>query len=182
MMYEAWEYDDTGLVLKALSFAADKHRHQRRKGEEASPYINHPIDLANILWHEGKVSDAVVIAAAILHDTVEDTETDASELQREFGEQIASIVMEVTDDPALHPLERKKQQVEKAPHISHMAKQVKLADKIGNLRDILVHPPEGWDVDRKRRYFDWASDVVNGLRGTNEGLEAAFDQVYQQKP
>lgn len=181
-MFEAWEYDDTGLVLKALSFAADKHRHQRRKGAEASPYINHPIDLANILWHEGKVTDAVVIAAAILHDTVEDTETDAEELKREFGQQIANIVMEVTDDTRLHPLERKQRQVDKAPHISHMAKQVKLADKIGNLRDILVHPPEGWDIERKRRYFDWAQDVVRGLRGTNEGLETVFDAIFKQRP
>ena len=181
-MSDAWEFDDTGLVLKALDFAADKHRHQRRKGAEASPYINHPIDLANVLWHEGGVTDAVVIAAAILHDTIEDTETTIDELRQQFGEQICEIVLEVTDDTDLPPLQRKRIQIEKAPHISHMAKQVKLADKICNLRDILEYPPHGWDLQRKRRYFDWASDVVEGLRATNESLETAFDQVYKHKP
>jgi guanosine-3',5'-bis(diphosphate) 3'-pyrophosphohydrolase len=181
-MSEAWEFDDTGLVLKALAFAADKHRHQRRKGAEASPYINHPIDLANVLWHEGGVTDAVVIAAALLHDTIEDTETTIDELTQQFGEQICEIVLEVTDDADLPPQQRKRIQVEKAPHASHMAKQVKLADKICNLRDILELPPHGWDKARKRRYFEWACDVVDGLRGTNDSLETAFDQVYQQKP
>lgn len=181
-MSEVWEFDDTGLVLKALAFAADKHRHQRRKGAEASPYINHPIDLANVLWHEGGVTDAVVIAAALLHDTIEDTETTIDELTRHFGEQICEIVLEVTDDTDLPPQQRKRIQVEKAPHVSHMAKQVKLADKICNLRDILELPPHGWDQARKRRYFEWARDVVDGLRGTNTSLESAFDQTYQQKP
>ncbi|MDH5632090.1 MAG: HD domain-containing protein [Gammaproteobacteria bacterium] len=181
-MSDSWQFDDTGLVLKALDFAADKHRHQRRKGAEASPYINHPIDLANVLWHEGGVTDAVVIAAAILHDTIEDTETTIDELRNLFGERICEIVLEVTDDKDLPPDQRKRIQVEKAPHASHMAKQVKLADKICNLRDILAYPPHGWDAGRKRRYFDWALDVVNGLRGANESLEQAFDEVYKNKP
>jgi len=180
--YDRWEYDDTGLVLKALTFAAHKHRDQRRKGAESSPYINHPIGLANVLWHEGKVTDAVVIAAAILHDTVEDTETSLDELQREFGKQIRNIVDEVSDDQRLPPVERKRLQVLKAAHASHMAKQVKLADKICNLRDILSAPPAGWERERKRRYFDWAKEVVDGIRGTNEDLEAAFDAVYAKRP
>lgn len=179
---DSWEYDDTGLVLKALAFAAHKHRDQRRKGAEASPYINHPIALASVLWHEGKVTDAVVIAASILHDTVEDTETTAHELEMEFGCPIRDIVLEVTDDQRLPPLERKRMQVVKAAHASPMAKLVKLADKICNLRDILHAPPAGWDVERKRRYFDWAKDVVDGLRGTNAALEAVFDEVYANKP
>ncbi|MDH5649592.1 MAG: HD domain-containing protein [Gammaproteobacteria bacterium] len=174
--------DDAGLILKALAFAAHKHRDQRRKGAEASPYINHPISLANVLWHEGDVSDAVVIAAAILHDTVEDTETSLEELEREFGKQICNIVLEVTDDQRLPPALRKRLQVLKAPHVSHMAKLVKLADKICNLRDILIHPPEGWTLERKRRYFDWARQVVDGIRGSNDKLETAFDAVYEQKP
>lgn len=177
-----WEFDDTGLVLKALTFAAHKHRDQRRKGAEASPYINHPIALANVLWHEGGVSDAVVIAAALLHDTVEDTETTADELEVHFGRQIRDIVLEVTDDQNLSPAERKQLQVEHAPHASHMAKLVKLADKICNLRDILTNPPAGWEVERKQRYFDWARDVVAGVRGTNERLELLFDRIYADRP
>lgn len=177
-----WELDDTGLVLKAMFFAAEKHRDQRRKGAEASPYINHPIALANVLWHEGGVTDAVVIAAAILHDTVEDTETTPEELETEFSKQISSIVSEVTDDQNLPPVLRKRLQVLKAPHASHMAKLVKLADKICNLRDILEAPPEGWAVERKRRYFDWAKQVVDGVRGTNLKLETIFDDIYREKP
>lgn len=177
-----WQVDDTGLVLKALYFAAEKHRDQRRKGAEASPYINHPIGLANVLWHEGGVTDAVVIAAAILHDTVEDTETTPEELEKEFSKQISDIVSEVTDDQNLPPVLRKRLQVLKAPHASHMAKMVKLADKICNLRDILDAPPEGWTMDRKRRYFDWAKQVVDGVQGTNKKLETVFDNIYLKKP
>ena len=179
---DVWEYDDTGLVLKALAFAARKHRDQRRKGAEASPYINHPIELANVLWHEGGVTDAVVIAAALLHDTVEDTETTPEELEQEFGKQIRDIVLEVTDDKNLPPIQRKRLQVKRAPYSSHMAKLVKLADKICNLRDILEAPPEGWGLERKQRYFEWAREVTKGLRGTNERLEAAFDEVYARRP
>ena len=182
MQEDVWEYDDTGLVLKALVFGAHKHRDQRRKGAEASPYINHPISLASVLWHEGDVSDAVVIAAAILHDTVEDTETTPEELEAEFGAQIRNIVLEVTDDQHLPPVLRKRLQVLKAPHASHMAKLVKLADKICNLRDIISAPPEGWTVERKRAYFDWARQVVKGIRGTNQKLEAVFDEIYARKP
>ena len=182
MHEDAWQYDDTGLVLKALAFGAHKHRDQRRKGAEASPYINHPIGLANVLWNEGDVSDAVVIAAAILHDTVEDTETTPEELEHEFGANIRNIVLEVTDDQHLPPAMRKRLQVLKSPLASHMAKQVKLADKICNLRDILNSPPEGWSLKRKRRYFDWAKQVVDGMRGTNSKLEKVFDNVYSQRP
>lgn len=178
----SWEYDDTGLVLKALAFAAHKHRDQRRKGAESSPYINHPISVANALWHEGGITDAVVIAAAILHDTLEDTETQTRELEDEFGRQICGIVMEVSDDQRLPPAERKRAQIDKAASLSHMAKQVKLADKLCNLRDILTTPPAGWDDERKRRYFDWAKQVVDVIRGTNHKLESAFDAVYAKRP
>lgn len=182
MAEEVWEYDDTGLVLKALAFAADKHRDQRRKNVEASPYINHPIELASVLWHIGGVTDAVVIAAAILHDTVEDTDTTPEELVENFGKQITDIVLEVTDDQMLPPVLRKRLQVLKAPHKTHMAKLVKLADKICNLRDILGSPPAGWDLRRKQRYFDWAREVVDGVRGTNQHLEDAFDAIYEKRP
>ncbi len=182
MSKEIWEYDDTGLVLKALAFAAEKHRDQRRKGIEASPYINHPIDLANTLWQLGGVTDAVVIAAALLHDTIEDTNTTPDELQDLFGDQVKNIVLEVTDDQLLSPVLRKRLQVIKAPHKSHMAKLVKLADKICNIQDILHSPPAGWDLRRKQKYFDWAKEVVDGARGTNSRLEQAFDEAYAKKP
>jgi guanosine-3',5'-bis(diphosphate) 3'-pyrophosphohydrolase len=172
--------NDVGLLLKAATFAADKHRQQRRKDAEASPYINHPISLANVLANEGGVSDVVVLCAALLHDTIEDTETTAQELELTFGPAIARIVLEVTDDKTLPKEERKRQQIEHAPHVSPQAKLVKLADKISNLRDILGSPPADWTRERKLAYFEWADQVVHGLRGTNSNLEALFDALRAQ--
>jgi len=173
---------DLTLLLKALAFAAHKHRDQRRKDAQASPYINHPIALANVLVLEGAVDDPVVLSAALLHDTVEDTQTTPAELREAFGERIAGIVEEVTDDKDLPKAERKRLQIEHASHISHEAKLVKLADKICNVRDVAYHPPAKWDLARRREYFDWAKAVVDQLRGVHPALEKKFDEAYALKP
>lgn len=165
-------------LVQAVAFAADKHRNQRRKDAEASPYINHPIALANVLANEGGVQDVTVLCAAVLHDTIEDTETTAEELRAVFGDQVAAVVLEVTDDKSLEKSVRKQLQIEHAPHISPQAKLVKLADKISNVRDILASPPADWSAERKQAYFDWAAAVVAGLRGVHPGLEAVFDGLY----
>jgi guanosine-3',5'-bis(diphosphate) 3'-pyrophosphohydrolase len=172
----------TGLILKAAQFAAWKHRDQRRDGVEALPYINHPIALAQVLWFEGQVRDPVVIAAALLHDTIEDTETTSDELRGAFGASVAGVVEEVTDTKWVGKQVRKKLQVAKARKASRRAKLVKLADKICNLRDIKSSPPEHWNLERQREYFDWARTVVAGLRGTNAQLERRFDQAYRLRP
>ena len=138
-------------ILEALQFAAQKHRDQRRKDIEASPYINHPIALANVLWREAGVHEADVICAALLHDTVEDTNTTREELIERFGKKIAALVMEVTDDKTLRKPERKRLQIEHAAHISRKAKLVKLADKISNLRDVAASAPKGWPLKRRRK-------------------------------
>jgi len=169
---------ELALLLKALAFAAHKHRDQRRKDHEASPYINHPIALADVLVNEGGVSDVEVLCAALLHDTVEDTATTPEELVDAFGSRVARIVAEVTDDKALSKADRKRLQVENAARLSPEAKLVKLADKICNLRDVAERPPAGWDLARRREYFDWAKRVVDGLRGSHPRLEAAFDVAY----
>ena len=172
---------DLGTLLKAASFAAEKHRDQRRKDAEASPYINHPIALANVLANEGGVTNSSVLCAALLHDTIEDTETTVEELKRLFGDKVAAIVVDVTDDKSLPKAVRKEEQVRHAPHISTEAKLVKLADKICNLRDILVSPPADWSAERKRMYFEWAARVVAGLRGTHPELEAVFDGLLTRQ-
>ena len=174
--------DNVSKLIKAADFAAFKHRRQRRKDAEASPYINHPLALARVLKIEGGVADVDVLVAAILHDTVEDTETTIEELEREFGALVASIVAEVTDDDRLPKPERKRLQVERAPHISAQAKLVKLADKICNLRDMQTSPPARWPLERRRGYFDWAKAVIDGLRGAHPGLERLFDDAYRAKP
>ena len=170
-----------GLLLKATQFAADRHRNQRRKDAEASPYINHPIALANVLANEGGVTDPVVLCAALLHDTIEDTDTTADELRTIFGDEITSVVLEVTDDKSLPKAKRKELQIEHARHASPQAKLVKLADKICNLRDIAATPPADWDQKRKDQYFDWAKSVIDGVRGTHAQLEAIFDSAFAQK-
>jgi guanosine-3',5'-bis(diphosphate) 3'-pyrophosphohydrolase len=169
-------------LLSAIAFAAHKHRDQRRKDAAASPYINHPIALANVLANEGGIDDEEVLIAAILHDTVEDTATSEDELIREFGARIAAIVMEVTDDKTLPKAERKRLQIVHAPTISRQAKLVKLADKICNLRDIASSPPADWTLARKQQYFDWAKAVVDGLRGVHPGLEGIFDGAHGARP
>jgi GTP diphosphokinase / guanosine-3',5'-bis(diphosphate) 3'-diphosphatase len=173
---------DLSLVLRAASFAAHKHRDQRRKDHAASPYINHPIALANVLANEGGIQNAIVLSAALLHDTIEDTDTTYDELVAEFGEEIASVVLEVTDDKLLPKQERKRLQVEHASSISNEAKLVKLADKICNLRDMSVSPPADWSLERKREYFEWAKQVIDQLRGVNARLELAIDSEYQKRP
>jgi guanosine-3',5'-bis(diphosphate) 3'-pyrophosphohydrolase len=174
--------DDVARLIKAADFAAFKHRRQRRKDAEASPYINHPLALARVLKLEAGVAELDVLVAAILHDTVEDTETTVEELEREFGHAVAAIVAEVTDDKDLPKPDRKRLQVEHAPHISHQAKLVKLADKICNLRDVLEAPPSHWPMERRRAYFEWAKAVIDGLRGVHPGLEHLFDDAYRLKP
>lgn len=165
------------MLLEAVAFAAEKHRHQRRKDAHASPYINHPIELAILLQREG-ITDPVTLCAALLHDTIEDTETTADELARTFGADVASVVLEVTDDKHLGKQQRKQLQIDHAPALSKRARAVKLADKICNLSDIVKSPPTGWSLARRREYFEWAKAVIDGLRGQHPGLERMFDEVY----
>ena len=169
-------------IIAAIRFAADKHRDQRRKDKSATPYINHPIEVAELLVNEGHIDDESVIIAAILHDTVEDTETSLVEISNLFGPEIASIVGEVTDDKLLSKEDRKRKQVESASVASDAAKLVKLCDKICNIRDMQNHPPADWSIERRFEYFQWAKSVVDELRGINKSLEDLFDMYYQQGP
>jgi len=170
---------ELALLLHALSFAAYKHRDQRRSNREASPYINHPIDVASVIANIGGVADLVTLVSAILHDTIEDTETTGAELEAKFGLEVRQLVEEVTDDKGLAKAERKRLQIEHAPHISTRAKLIKLGDKICNIRDISQAPPAGWSIQRRREYLDWTEQVVAGCRGTNEKLEQFYDQYLK---
>ena len=170
---------ELALLLKALAFAAHKHRDQRRKDVKATPYINHPLAVAQALCEEGKVRDPVILAAALLHDTIEDTETTYDELVAEFGRRIADVVDEVTDDKKLEKPARKQAQIEKAGRLTAAAQQVKIADKLCNLRDILANPPATWSEKRKHEYFDWAKAVVDQIRRANPRLAERFDAVWE---
>jgi (p)ppGpp synthase/HD superfamily hydrolase len=163
-------------LLKALHFAADKHRDQRRKDAGASPYINHPIEVAEVLARVGGVTDIVTLQGAILHDTIEDTNTTPQELEELFGPEVRKVVEEVTDDKNLSKLDRKRLQIEHAAHISGRAKLIKLADKIANVRDVTEKPPAKWPLARRKEYLDWTEAVVAGLHGANPPLEALYGE------
>ena len=168
------------LLLKATAFSADRHRSQRRMGIDASPYINHPLDVASLLASVGGVEEVETLVGAILHDTIEDTATTADELESNFGRAVRRLVEEVTDDKSLAKAERKRRQVEHAPSLSSAAKLIKLGDKISNVREVIASPPADWSVRRRREYLDWAEQVVAGCRGTNEALERHFDDLLRQ--
>lgn len=166
-------------LLHALHFAADRHRDQRRKGEDASPYINHPIVVAETLARFG-VDDLVTLQAAVLHDTLEDTETTPEELEAEFGPEVRDVVLEVTDDKSLPKRERKGLQIQRAASLSRRAQLVRIADKVSNVHDVLHAPPTDWPVDWRLSYIDWTERVVDACRGCHPELEAYFDRMVAE--
>jgi guanosine-3',5'-bis(diphosphate) 3'-pyrophosphohydrolase len=174
------ERADTAILLKAIAFASRKHSTQRRKDEEGSPYINHPIAVTHLLADTGGITDLVTLMAAALHDTIEDTETTPSELDEHFGPKVRRVVEEMTDDKTLDKAVRKQLQIEHAPHLSRRAKAIKLADKIANMRDVMESPPPDWSLARRIEYLDWTEKVVRGCRGTNDALEELYDEVLKK--
>ena len=171
---------DLQAVLTAAQFAAEKHAAQRRKGAAAEPYVNHLIEVANLVARALTEPDPNLIAAALLHDVVEDTGVTADELLERFGRDVTDLVLEVTDDKSLPKEERKRLQVVNAPKKSVRAQAIKLADKISNLRSLLASPPASWSVERKREYFLWAGQVVAGLTAPNPILKEEFERTMER--
>ena len=165
-------------ILAAARFAAEKHAQQRRKGAGAEPYVNHLIEVAQLVSIGVAEPDVALVQAALLHDTIEDTDTTAQELIDRFGNDVAAMVLEMTDDKRLPKAERNRLQIEHAPTITARAQVIKLADKISNLRSLLISPPADWDYERKRQYFEWARQVVDALSAPNAVLLAEFERVY----
>ncbi len=168
------------LILRALKFAALKHRDQRRKDPAATPYINHPISVMEMLWDIAGVREIEVLVAALLHDTLEDTATTPQELETLFGTQVLALVQEVSDDKSLPRDVRKQLQVEHAADHSPGARLIKIADKTCNVHDIGVTPPPNWSIERRRAYLEWSYKVIAGMRGTHPALEAEFDRVLEE--
>lgn len=166
-------------LLSALTYAAQRHSRQRRKGGDDIPYINHPIDVAAILAVEAGIEDEDVLMAAALHDTVEDTPATLAELEQLFGADVASLVAEMTDDKSLPKMRRKELQIEHAPELTREAKLLKLADKISNVRDLAANPPAGWPLERQVEYLDWTEAVVAGCRGVDGTLERIYDEALE---
>jgi guanosine-3',5'-bis(diphosphate) 3'-pyrophosphohydrolase len=168
---------DKVLILDAAEFAARKHQDQRRKGRSRRPYVGHCIEVASTLASVGKVEDVNVIVAALLHDVVEDTDTTNDEVRERFGDPVADLVAEVTDDKTLKKKERRELQVEHAPALSTGAKLIKIADKISNVREIANDPPKKWGTGRQRKYFDWADRVVNAMGSVDPEMRLVFDKT-----
>lgn len=163
--------------IDAVVFATQKHQGQVRKDSQASPYVTHPLAVARMLYTLGKIYDTSILVAAVLHDTIEDTNTTEAEIREQFGEETLSIVLELTDDKSLAKNIRKQHQVMHASKLSSKAKTIKLGDKLTNCQDILQSPPKNWTISRRQEYIQWAADVVAQIRSTNPHLEAAFDEM-----
>jgi len=168
------------LVLRAADAAARWHAHQRRKGAAQEPYINHLLEVADLVAEATSGSEPAAVIAALLHDAIEDQNVTSETIASEFGQHVAQIVMEVTDDKSLPKAERKRLQVEHAPHKSREAKLVKLADKTSNLRAVAKSPAADWSVERRLDYVEWARCVVAGIRGTSPWLEQQFDEAAER--
>ena len=168
---------DVLLLARAFAFAAEHHSGQTRKGEAAEPYVNHVADVARRVAEATGGRDARLVAAALLHDTVEDTRATEEDIRASFGDDVADLVMEVTDDKSLPKAARKQAQIDHAPHLSERAKRLKLADKASNLTQIVESPPRGWSVERRRDYAAWAEQVLAGLRGVDAEMERTLEHA-----
>jgi (p)ppGpp synthase/HD superfamily hydrolase len=164
-------------VLEAALFAAERHADQKRKGAAAEPYVNHVIEVAHLISTALDEPDDKLIAAALLHDVVEDAGVTEAELTERFGPDVAALVLEVTDDKTLPKSERKRLQIANAPRKSVRAQAIKLADKISNLRSMQSSPPAGWDRQRIEEYVEWATRVVHALPSPNPILKAEFERT-----
>lgn len=161
--------------LEALEFAAYRHRFDKTKNDE--PYINHVISVCRLISDTGEINDEEVLAAAALHDTIEKTGTKASEINFQFGEKVFQIVMEVTDHNTENETEKFQQQLQRVDTLSKQAKVIKLADKIANVKSLLSFPPEGWDIERRSLYINWADRIIMALKGTNDKLDTYYNEL-----
>jgi len=168
------------MVTRAYHFAAQRHVDHRRKGAAAEPYINHLCEVAALVAQATDGGDEALIAAAVLHDTIEDTETTADELALLFGADVAALVLEVTDDKTHNRAQRKQAQIDKAPTKSPRAALLKMADKTSNLRALVASPPDGWPDARRLDYVAWSRAVIRGLACDNAWLHGQCEDAARR--
>jgi (p)ppGpp synthase/HD superfamily hydrolase len=177
---EAAEPSSVTLLARAMDFASHRHAGQRRKGLRAEPYDIHVTEVARLLAEATDGADPALVAAGLLHDTLEDTRTSVDELRAAFGEDVAGLVLEVTDDKTLDRAERRRRQVAEARTKSLRARMIRIADKTANLHSIAESPPLGWSARRKAEYVAWAREVVAGCRPANGRLEQLFEEAARR--
>lgn len=167
------------LLLQAIAFAGNKHRTQRRK-DGVTPYLNHTLHVALLLAEVGGISDSEILAAAVLHDTVEDTDTTPGEIAAHFGDRVACLVVEVTDDDNISHALRKQWEIDHAPDLSPDATLIKIADRTSNVMDLYEAPAQGWTLKRRQQYLVWAEMVVSGCKPINLPLLHNFREVARR--
>lgn len=165
-------------LMEALNFAALRHRAHRRKGREGTPYINHLIEVAHILTLHG-IDDEDLLCASVLHDTIEDVGVSAEELRSRFGPRVTALVLAVTDDENLPLWDQKQRQIDEAGNLPKAAQNLRVADKISNLRGILMSPPPGWSHERKLAYYAWAREVVQACTSADPSLLRTFEDLHE---
>ena len=166
-------------LIDAILYAASSHAGQLRK-DSVTPYINHPIEVMHLLVHTGGIEDQEILMAAVLHDVIEDTSVTAEDIAERFGKNVASVVLELTDDVTQPKEERKRLQLKNADKLSHAARLVRISDKICNVYDMLYAPPGNWDIKRRKEYIEWANAVVKKIPGTNKELESHFEELIEE--
>jgi (p)ppGpp synthase/HD superfamily hydrolase len=164
-------------VMRAADAAARWHVNQRRKGAAQEPYITHLLEVAMLVAEATAGADPNLVVAALLHDTIEDQGVTREEIAAQFNDDVADLVVEVTDNKKLPKAERKQLQIKHAPKLTPRAKILKLADKISNLRSLATSPPAEWPMQRRSDYVIWTTEVVQGLRGASGLLEQEFDRA-----
>jgi (p)ppGpp synthase/HD superfamily hydrolase len=167
---------DLLLTVRAVRFAAEAHSGQRRKGAKPEPYFNHLAEVAHLAAEATNGENSIIIAAAYLHDIIEDTGVTKEDIEKSFGLDIANLVSELTDDPDLDKEEQRQEQIKIAGKLSATAKLLKIADKTSNIRGIADNPPD-WPQDEIDDYIKWAIQVVDECRGSSQMLEKRFDDA-----
>ena len=168
---------DLRRLTKALLFAAEAHRNQRRKGAAQEPYLNHLVEVLDLLVQATDGTDTDLLIAAVLHDVVEDTSATPEDVVENFGDRVAEIVRENSDDMSLPKAERRRARIAGMPLKSREARLVKMADVISNLRAIAVSPPAGWPAERRLSYLESCRQLIDVVRGTDATIERTFDQT-----
>lgn len=163
--------DDVEKLLTALEFSAQYHSGQYRDGEDKIPYIIHPIGVCILVWESGTGATTDMLIAALLHDTLEDTDATAEEIENLFGPHVLRLVLDLTTDPKLSSKEAKQHQLDHAPYMHEQAKVVKLCDRLYNITDLLNSPPPTWSQEGKDAYIAHTEKLVKALEGAAPFIE-----------
>jgi (p)ppGpp synthase/HD superfamily hydrolase len=168
------------LIQQARDLATERHAHLHMWNAARSPVIIHIAEVARYVDTHGGTEE--MIAAAWLHDIVEDTDITLEYLERQFGSAISSLVDGLTDPPhfAALPLDQRKQmQADRLRSKSNEIKIIKICDQLSNVLRVTNDPPTDWSETTQFQYVQGARTVVDTCRGLNKALDQKFDEAYK---